>query len=663
MITDFLKGKQHETWLVAILIIGTALRFYNYSSFSLTGDELISLLMLRGRTFSEMINEGVRPDFHPAFSQALLFCWVKLFGITEASIRIPYVVAGILAILFAYLVASQWFNKTTALFVAASICFLQFPLIHSQIARPYSLGLCFSLMAAWFWTLVLFKPKPNLGLKILGYAISTALCMYTHYFSFFFAMIMAGSGLFFISKENYKHILLCAALVLLLFTPHFDISLGHLMIGGFGESGWLGAPNLHGNWFWQYLLHCFNDSGWLLCFFLSISLVVMVRNYKMVKLNKFHLLCILWFLTPFFVGYYYSIYSKPVLQKTCLLFSFPFLIMLLFSFVKDENWSVRKDIFMVLFIITGLFSTIVVQRFYQTNHFGVLKEIAQKSIQSLKQYGGQNVTKTINLGHPYFIDYYLERYDEQIEFIPYVSEPQLLKYENLGRQDLMKMIDIVDDASTDYFLYTWSSGFSPHEMTEIIQDKYPCIVERIYYFNAEFYLFNKETTGECIDHDPVFLSMNDFEKDNDDWANSYIGRTEHLGYDSTFGYQFTQEIEFGPTLQMKVKDLFNATDNIIHTSLWVLVDDAQIDANMVITLESKNRVYDWRGMNLSYFIKNAGEWAKCYHSWRFHQIRSKEDIIKIYVWNTNRASFVIDNFQVKIDEGNPVIYGKVDHSL
>jgi hypothetical protein len=114
---------------------------------------------------------------------------------------------------------------------------------------------------------------------------------------------------------------------------------------------------------------------------------------------------------------------------------------------------------------------------------------------------------------------------------------------------------------------------------------------------------------------------------------------------------------------MRVKDLFNATDNIIHTSLWVLVDDLQTDANMVIALESKGLVYDWRGMNISYFVKKPGDWAKCYQSWRFNQIRSKDDIVKVYVWNNDRASFVIDNFQVKVEQGNPIIYGNHDHSL
>jgi len=37
---------------------------------------------------------------------------------------------------------------------AATLCVLEFPLLYSQIARPYSAGLLFTLLAAYFWSAI-----------------------------------------------------------------------------------------------------------------------------------------------------------------------------------------------------------------------------------------------------------------------------------------------------------------------------------------------------------------------------------------------------------------------------------------------------------------------------------------------------------------------------
>ena len=660
-----LKIEEHinELLLTIILLVAAILRFYNYSELSMSGDEISVLIRLQLNSLKDVIDVGVRPDGHPAGVQVLLYYWTHFFGITEACVRLPFVISGILVVLFSYLIPAYSFGKTAGLYCAATMCFLQFPLIYSQIARPYSPGLMFTLMSAWFWHLTLFRPNSRLVLKIAGYTISTALAIYMHYFSFFQVMIIGITGFVFLNKSNYKGYLISALLVFILFLPHFDISLGHVKLGGLREAEWLGTPDQETNWFLKYLFFAFNYSYSLIGLLGLIFIISVYHIRKSLKLTWHHLVFLIWFILPFLVGYGYSVLVNPVLQKSVLIFSFPFLVFLIFSFVRDISKPSAKAVATMGLLVFGVFNTVVGQSFYQSNFFGVLKEIAQGTIQSIEKYGEQNITKTINLYHPYLINYYLERYNKPIEFVSYAAESQEHQYENPGRQDLTKMIDIVDSANTDYFLYCWSSGYSPHEMTEIIQDKYPCIVERAYYFNSEFYLFGKEITAECVKNEPVFLSLNDFENESAYWASSNTGSREHIGLDSTFGYQLTPDIEFGPTLQMKVKDLFNATDNIIHTSLWVMAEDLQTDAIMVITLESKSRVYEWRGMNISYFVKKPGDWAKCYHSWRFPQIKSKKDIIKVYVWNNDRASFVIDNFQVKVEQGNPIIYGNHDHSL
>src|ERR1051326_3731100 len=90
----FFGKEKNIFWL--ILFIASALRIRNYWSWSFTHDELGAFVRLNYHSFSELIREGVQNgDTHPAFVQLFLWAWVKIFGLSEAAIRFPFVLAGI----------------------------------------------------------------------------------------------------------------------------------------------------------------------------------------------------------------------------------------------------------------------------------------------------------------------------------------------------------------------------------------------------------------------------------------------------------------------------------------------------------------------------------------------------------------------------------------
>ena len=178
-----MQGPEKNTSFVLlflIVVLAAVLRFYNYSDLSMTGDEISVLHRLRFESFNDLIDHGVRIDGHPAGVQVFMYYWTDLFGTTESYFRLPYVICGILSVFFSFILGAKFFNKNTGLWFAASMCFLQFPLIYSQIGRPYSPGLCFTLMSTWLWYLVLFEPHKRYWLKIVSYGFSVALAVYCH---------------------------------------------------------------------------------------------------------------------------------------------------------------------------------------------------------------------------------------------------------------------------------------------------------------------------------------------------------------------------------------------------------------------------------------------------------------------------------------------------
>ncbi|MFM7902465.1 MAG: hypothetical protein ACKPAD_10825, partial [Bacteroidota bacterium] len=60
------NNKSVENHLRLILLLALALRVYGLTAFSLSNDELSALTRLQFNSFTQLIQDGVYPDFHPA---------------------------------------------------------------------------------------------------------------------------------------------------------------------------------------------------------------------------------------------------------------------------------------------------------------------------------------------------------------------------------------------------------------------------------------------------------------------------------------------------------------------------------------------------------------------------------------------------------------------
>jgi hypothetical protein len=148
---DFLRKYPWQVLTALVVMVAAVLRFYDFNAWSLSNDELSAINRLRVQGFGQLINEGVKPDFHPAGVQFFLYLFTKVFGFQPYVIRLPFVLAGIVSVWLTYLIGKQWFSKTTGLLAASFMAFLPYFLLYSQLARPYSFGLVFTLALAWYW--------------------------------------------------------------------------------------------------------------------------------------------------------------------------------------------------------------------------------------------------------------------------------------------------------------------------------------------------------------------------------------------------------------------------------------------------------------------------------------------------------------------------------
>jgi len=364
--TGLQKYLKEEYIIPALLLLAFLIRICCYSSFSYSNDELSAIYRATYDTFGELVSKGFFVDGHPGGIQVWLFYWMKLFGSSEASVRLPFVLSGVAAVAMAFLLARRWFNKATGFYTASLIALLQFPVLFSQIARPYSPGLLFTLWMCLAWTRVVFPLKTKTKLiqltDILIYAFTFALAMYTHYFSFLVGIILAGIGLFYLEKKQRPDYFISLGLAVVFFLPHIRITLNHLSLQGVGQ--WLAKPGF--DWLWLHIRYIFNDSWFVLIISLFVIIIIVLTNRKHLKFTRFHLISAILFLLPFLIGFTYSILINPVLQNSVLIFSFPFLLIFLFSFA-NPGYNRINTVLLILLNVSLLLDITLINSYIRNN--------------------------------------------------------------------------------------------------------------------------------------------------------------------------------------------------------------------------------------------------------------------------------------------------------
>lgn len=595
-------GKTEKVVLGFILLIGAILRIYNFWDFSLSNDELSALARLNFDSFSDLIMQGVRIDGHPPAAQVILWYMTKWFGNGTFVVRLPFVMAGIASVYFMFKLAKEWISTSAGLLSAATFATLIFPILHSRIARPYALGMLFVLMAATFWIRIVKNNHRTSDFVWL--ALSLSLCAYSHYFAALTAGILAFTGVFLVRGKNLKFYLLALAGALLLYVPYIPIFLHQLSLGGVGQ--WLGAPE--NDWLWKHVDYVFNESV-----FVQIAVVITaITGFAIFRPKKTfvrNILPLLLFLAPFLVGFFYSRNVNPVLQNSTLLFSFPFLLVFVFSGWDDKKKKITYAATGILLFIT-LLSTVVEKHFYQTNYFGVFKELAHHIVDWKSEV--QNDALLVgDFNFPFYIDYYTEKH----------GPTKLALYRTTDETGLAKLKSLVDTSSKEFLIYAWSTVNQDLEVEAIIREKFPIEVKRETYFNSEAVMFRKGVRSGPS------ASFN-FEK-TDYWNfNPDAIQTDSLGNKSIL---ISPENPYGSTFQIPLSELKEQGISKIVVRIECLFNETENPLQMVFDQGNENGSYAWESdaFNLQ-FKKGGPTWGIfCY---QLKEAQSETDVMKIYPW-------------------------------
>jgi len=655
------KIKINNVALFLILIVAVFLRIYKIKSIPFTFDEYSALFRTQFNNIHELIQFGVIGDGHPAGIQIGIYYLVKLFGFNEFWLKLPFVLFGIVSVFYTYKIGKLWFNESVGLFSAAFIATLKFSVMYSQIARPYMSGLFFSLFMIYHWSRYIFFSNKTIDKYLFGFILGAVLCAYNHYFSLLLAIITGFTGLFYISKNKITNYILSGLLIFILFTPHLNITLLVLEIKGLS---WLGRPSIF--FFTEYIKFIFNSSVFIGLLTIIIILISYFNRNTCPEKNKFRVISIVLFILPLIIGITYSVYVKPVVQFSVLIFSFPFFIILVFSWMKELN--AKKNLLINILIVFVISSSLIFEKkhytiFYQSGFLEILKENSK----ILQEYDSKNVTSII-LSSKNITNYLLKKdtalYNSEIrnsitnkldKHEHYLFRLGWNKIDSISCfNDTISIKDyrnFLDSQNTDYLFFGWAHHFDS-KILDIITNYYPYLVASKNFYNSETYLFSKIQPKNHTSLEYHFKSQNNFEEETTLWSKCK-NITDSIFYEGKYSCFIPKEAEYSTTFKTRYNSIFNNNSECIHASVKFYSPNIDCNAYLVFSIENNHKTIEWHYANLQDFIDPRLKWQTAHlivQPNKIHFPYNKK--VKVYIWNLKQEEFYIDNFSVQIYPGN-----------
>jgi hypothetical protein len=377
--------------VILVVAVAAGLRFYDLFALPLTNDETSALMRLNAKSVSELLGTVVWNDGHPMLVQVFLWYWTKWFGTAVWVVKLPFLLCGLGSVILMIRIGIRLGAAWAGLLAAAMLATLQFPLMYSEIARPYAPGLLLSLWAFYVWLRWLevcktevaginLWAKPLILLSIAGYLGAS-----NHYFNGLILALLFISGLMILPRNRWIRYLWPWLLGAALYMHQIGIFMHHLQVG---SPGWLQVPTWKS--LFKHFMYCFGYSLWPIhAWLLGVLLGELIQKRKIKWLGFDEILAgskvisagadgdgsdlsekhqkrainrIIWllYLAPLLMAYLYSVYRAPVFQDSVLLFSFGFGILGFALWVDRRVLSLRlKAGLVVLTLLVNLYVLLV----------------------------------------------------------------------------------------------------------------------------------------------------------------------------------------------------------------------------------------------------------------------------------------------------------------
>lgn len=184
--------------LLALVIIGSALRFYALDFHSLWNDELNTWEIAQMQSAPEIVDFMTYNEVHPPGYHFLLHYLIRAFGDSIFVLKFMSAFFGALSIIAIYFLGKLLYTEKEGIYSAVLLTVSKFPIYYSQELRPYSMLLFLAILSLYFYIKIYrdFRERKKLSiLDLILYLIIAIASCYVHYFGLFFIFLQGVTAL------------------------------------------------------------------------------------------------------------------------------------------------------------------------------------------------------------------------------------------------------------------------------------------------------------------------------------------------------------------------------------------------------------------------------------------------------------------------------------
>ncbi len=350
------SSTSHLRWLAAVLVIGTALRFWKLGATDFWNDEIFTIL--KTDNLMQVLTTGKYVSNHPPLFEILLFLWRQLYSFdSEFFLRALPAIIGVAGVAAIYFLGKIMYCSRVGLWAAFLLSISPAFILHSRDLKPYillpftsTIMLCFLYLAT----------NTNKKLHWAGYGLSAALCCYSELFA---GPLLIAVNLWFLlqiagRKDRLVPWVTANIIGFCLFLPQLGIMLEKAS-GILIESSnwWVPKPTLWGIAFYlKTLAFGYSDlqPHFKVALLLYMALFILGTIAALKTAWRTGLLCVLWFVAPIAITYALSLYLESIfLIRMMLPCAIPFYLLIAFALSRIRGTKSIAVTIAVLIMVAG----------------------------------------------------------------------------------------------------------------------------------------------------------------------------------------------------------------------------------------------------------------------------------------------------------------------
>jgi mannosyltransferase len=466
--------------LLAILALAAFLRFYDLGEESLWHDELYILSLASAEDAVSILTflaaEEKSAAVYPPGYFLLLHYWRDLAGESEAALRFPSAVAGVLSVLVVYLLGRRLYSEAEGLAAALFIAVLRWPIQYSQETHSYSLLLLFSTLSTYFWWGCFRNLRGSRRLPLweaIGYAVSAVVLSYLHYFGVLLVAIQAVALLLLAART--------APRALLLYTP---VALAYLpwipaMLYQGGHEFWLWLPTYRDVvWFLRDIFNYEAGLSLLAFTLLSLGAVHALYDLRGRELTLERLLpsglLMAWFVMPPALSFVLSYVFTPLFFPRYFIVCLPAVYLLLAHAVhRLFGRSLAGAALIAALAVAFLGNLVFDSHFYARaetlgGSAGIHRNEYREAAAYASSHAGPN-TLMAQCGWGGYFSSFPDRYDYYFERIGSVEKPGP---QVCNQEELQAFLEALENGNYDRLIYLRMHVPGTEGATQALRDRF-----------------------------------------------------------------------------------------------------------------------------------------------------------------------------------------------